>query len=334
MERVRLGWTGLHVSPIGFGCSRLGGVFGGASRKDLLNLLHSAYAQGINFFDTADMYTQGESERLLGEAFHGRRADVVIASKAGYVLPGQRRLADRIKPVLRPVVRRLGLKRSQLPHALQGSLTQDFSAGHLIKAVHGSLKRLRTDYLDLFQLHSPPAEVIGQSEQIAVLESLRRQGKIRFYGYSCETASDAREAVETPIQTVQVRLSIVDQSAADGSIDEAALRQIAVIARECLAGGALTKSPDLLRQAVEQGVVREEDRLRIERFRSLAERWSRPLKDIAMQFVRSQHGVSTVLVGIRDERHLRDSVASAGLASLSDEESKAVRAIWRESQRC
>jgi aryl-alcohol dehydrogenase-like predicted oxidoreductase len=331
MERVRLGWTDLHVSPIGFGCSRLGGVFGGSSRRDLITLLHTARDQGINFFDTADIYTQGESERLLGEAFQGRRADVVIASKAGYVLPGQRRLADSIKPVLRPLVRRLGLKRSQLPQGLQGSLSQDFSAGHLIKAVDASLRRLRTDYLDLYQLHSPPAAVIGQSEQIEVLESLRRQGKIRFYGLSCETASDADKAVETPIHTVQVRLSLVDQSAVDGSIDEAAARHVAVIARECLAGGALTKSPDVLRQAVEQGLVSEADGLRIERFRSLAESWGRPLTSIAMQFVRRQECVSTVLIGIRDERHLHDSVASSKLAPLSDAESKALRAIWQES---
>jgi aryl-alcohol dehydrogenase-like predicted oxidoreductase len=331
MEKVRLGMTELHVSPIAFGCSRLGGVFGGASRKDLITLLRSAHEQGINFFDTADIYTQGESERLLGEAFNGRRADVVIASKAGYVLPGRRRLADRIKPVLRPLVRRLGLKRSQLPHGMQGSLSQDFSAVHLIEAVDASLRRLRTDYLDLFQLHSPPTQIIGQGGRIEVLEALRRQGKIRFYGISCETTGDAMAAVEMPIHSLQVRLSLVDQSVADAALVEAAARHVAVIARECLAGGALTKSSGALLQAVEQGLVNETDRLQIERFRSLAERWGRSLTDVALQFVHSQNCVSTVLIGIRDERHLRDTVASSGLAPLSEEESKALQAIRREA---
>ena len=331
MEWVELGATGLKVSPVGFGCSRLGGVFGGASRKDHITLLRAALEQGINFFDTSDMYTQGESERLLGEAFRGRRSDVVIASKAGYVLPAQRRLADRIKPVLRPVVRRLGLKRAQLPQRFRGSLAQDFSAGYLVKAVEASLKRLRTDYLDLYQLHSPPAEVIGKEEQLEVLESLRRQGKIRFYGYSCETAGDAVAAVKTPVHAVQVRLSLVSQAAVDGVLAEAPARHVAFIARECLAGGALAKSPEALGHSVEQGLVREADRRQIEGFRVLTESWGRSLTDIAMQFVRSQPGVSVVLVGMSTERHLRDGVAATKLAPLTQGEAKVLRTTWLET---
>ena len=107
------GNTGLQVSEIGFGCSRLGGVFaqgGNDSNKQALTLLREALDAGINFFDTADMYSQGEAERLLGQAFSGGRDKVIIATKGGYCLPAQRKLVAYVKPFLRPVVKALGLK--------------------------------------------------------------------------------------------------------------------------------------------------------------------------------------------------------------------------------
>jgi aryl-alcohol dehydrogenase-like predicted oxidoreductase len=105
------------------------------------------------------MYSQGESEALIGRAFRRRRhREIVIASKAGYCLPARRMLAARLKPFLRPLIQLLKIRRDRLPAGARGALAQDFSPGYLRKAVEGSLRRLRTDYLDLFQLHSPPAE--------------------------------------------------------------------------------------------------------------------------------------------------------------------------------
>src|SRR5215475_7699449 len=109
MQFRRFGNTQLSVSEVGFGCARIGGVFHGSSRSDVLKLLRRAADSGLTFFDTADMYTQGESERLVGEAFERDRQRVVIATKFGYVLPTQKRLGARIKPLLKPVVTRLGL---------------------------------------------------------------------------------------------------------------------------------------------------------------------------------------------------------------------------------
>src|SRR5260221_14628991 len=116
----------------------------------------------MNFFDTADMYSQGESEMLLGRAFRRQRPQVIIASKAGYCLPAQRRVIARLKPFVRPLIKLLGIKRHRLPVAVRGSLAQDFSPTYLRRAVEGSLRRLRTDYLDLLQLHSPPADVVAR----------------------------------------------------------------------------------------------------------------------------------------------------------------------------
>src|SRR5258708_2564756 len=98
------GKTDLRASEIGFGCARIGGIFQHDS-GGFVSLLSAARDVGINFFDTADMYSQGESEALLGRAFRGRRHDIVIASKAGYCLPAQRKLVARIKPSVRPLIR-------------------------------------------------------------------------------------------------------------------------------------------------------------------------------------------------------------------------------------
>jgi aryl-alcohol dehydrogenase-like predicted oxidoreductase len=109
MQERQFGATNLRVSAIGLGCARIGGIFQGDA-GGFIDLLHAARDAGITFFDTADMYSQGESESLLGRAFRAERDRVVIASKAGYRLPGRRRLAARLKPVLRPLIQRLRLR--------------------------------------------------------------------------------------------------------------------------------------------------------------------------------------------------------------------------------
>src|SRR5215831_20885069 len=106
MKLRSFGSTGLRVSEIGLGCARIGGIFQ-QDPRGFANLLAAAYDRGIRFFDTADIYSQGESETLVGKAFKGRRHEVVIATKAGYVLPAQRQLIARIKPLVRPLIKAL-----------------------------------------------------------------------------------------------------------------------------------------------------------------------------------------------------------------------------------
>ena len=123
MKRNEFGTTGLKVSEIGFGGSRIGGVFADKhGGKEAVNVLRQALDCGINFYDTADIYAQGESESLLGTAFRGRREQVILATKGGYCLPARRNLVKRIKPLVRPIVQALGLKRARLPAGLSGAL--------------------------------------------------------------------------------------------------------------------------------------------------------------------------------------------------------------------
>ncbi len=260
MEMREFGATGLRVSALGLGCARIGGIFQ-SDPKAFLELLRAALAAGINFFDTADMYSQGESEELLGRALRGVRDRAVIATKAGYLLPARRRMLARVKPLVRPFIRLLGVRREQLPDSLRGVPTQDFSPRHLQRAIEGSLRRLRTDRIDLFQLHSPPADAIERADWLPALERLQREGKILHYGVACDTAADALVALQHPgVRSVQVTINLLDQRALDHLLPKAREKRVAVIARECLSNGLLIKDAAALDLANYRWTPEEQER--------------------------------------------------------------------------
>jgi aryl-alcohol dehydrogenase-like predicted oxidoreductase len=323
MRDRRLGGTDLTVSEVGFGCARLGGLFQGDDRAGGVRLLRTALDHGITLFDTSSMYTQGESERLLGEAFAGARESVVIATKAGYVLPAQRRLLAPLKPLLRPLIRRARLRGAQLPPALRGALSQDFSPAHLIRSAEQSLRRLRTDRIDLLQLHSPPSEMLENGDLLEPLERLRQQGKVRHYGVSCETTADVLLCLRLPeISSVQVRLSLLDGSALAEALPGAARRGLGVIARECYAGGLLsTPAAGVdLDTVVPEGPSHRRTLDRLRECERLAGRLGRPLPELALQFVLGQPGVSVTLLGMRHQAHLAGNLVHLAAPALSAEE--------------
>jgi aryl-alcohol dehydrogenase-like predicted oxidoreductase len=312
--RVRsFGRTNLNVSEFGLGCARIGGLF---SRDPtyFVDLLSAAFDAGINFFDTSDIYSQGESEKLLAQAFRHRRDQVVIASKGGYVLPSQRRIAARLKPFVRPAIRLLGLSRHQLPGAVRGALAQDFSPAYLRRAVEASLRRLGTDYLDLYQLHSPPTDVVEPGEWLQALETLKQQGKIRYYGVSCDSVDAARASLRhAGVSSLQVSISLLERAALD-VLPLALERGVGVIARECLANGLLVKhvAPEDMRsycQTDEEATAKSDQ---IARFRSAAADNDCTLTQLALQFVSGLEGVSVSLIGVSSTEQL-NALLSSGL---------------------
>jgi aryl-alcohol dehydrogenase-like predicted oxidoreductase len=289
------------VSELGLGCARIGGIFQQERTREFNDLLAKALEGGINFFDTADIYSQGESEVLLGRAFRRHREQIVIASKAGYVLPAQRKVVARLKPLAGPLISWLKLRRGRLPAALRGSLAQDFSARHIERAVEGSLRRLRTDRLDLFQLHSPPLSIVEHHEPIAVLERLKQQGKIRYYGVSCDSSDVGQTAAQkSGVSSIQVPINLLEQIAVDEVLPSARRNGVAVIARECLANGLLVKEQSLLDLS---SYCRSEDELarktrQLKHYRALADERGCTLSQLALQFVRSLPDVTVVLIGV------------------------------------
>jgi aryl-alcohol dehydrogenase-like predicted oxidoreductase len=326
MKFNAFGKTGLSVSEIGFGGSRIGGVFADKnSSKETLNVLRKALDSGITFYDTADMYAQGESESLIGMAFRGRREQVILATKGGYCLPARRNIIKRIKPLVRPIVQALGLQRAKLSAGISGTLSQDFSPSHLTKALETSLKRLQTDYVDLYQLHSPRAPFLQSAAFGAALETLEKlkgQGKLRFYGVATEVPEDAPLCLSAPgIASVQLGFGLLDLEALEqGTLATAKARGLAIIARGCFGGGLLKDDLDgtLLRASTPKWQ-------RILALRSLSQSTGRSLLDMALQFCRGTAAVSVTLLGMRTENHLRENLRYFESCPLNAEEYMAIR---------
>jgi aryl-alcohol dehydrogenase-like predicted oxidoreductase len=328
MKYNDFGKTGLKVSEIGFGGSRIGGVFADKnSGKEALSVLRNALDSGVTFYDTADMYSQGESESLIGTAFDGRRGEVIIATKGGYCLPARRNMLKRIKPLVRPIVQALGLKRAKLPSGFSGALSQDFSPQYLIKALESSLKRLRTDYVDLYQLHSPTATFMQSNafgEALEILEKLKAQGKLRFYGVATEVPEDAPFCLSAPgISSVQLGFGLLDLNALDqGTLAAAGARGLAVIARGCFGGGLLKDSLDeaQLKSATPKWQ-------RILTLRTLGKATGRSMLDMAFQFCRATPAISVTLLGMRIDNHLRDNLHYVQAPPLNAEEYLTLRQL-------
>ena len=209
MEYRELGRTGWKVSAISFGAWAIGGTWGPVQDRESLAALNRAVDLGVNLFDTADVYGDGRSERLLAQLKRERKEDIHIVTKAG---------------------RRLD------PHVAAGYNRQNLTA-----FVERSLKNLDADTIDLVQLHCPPTEVYYRPDLFAALDELVADGSIAAYGVSVERVEEALKAVEyAGVACVQVIYNLVRQRPADRFLAEAARRDVGVLARVPLASGLLT----------------------------------------------------------------------------------------------
>jgi len=206
MEYRELGRTGWKVSAISFGAWAIGSAWGPVDERDSLAALHRAADLGVNFFDTADVYG---SEPLLARFRKERRDNIYIATKAGRALN---------------------------PHVASGYNRQNLTA-----FVERSLRNLKTEALDLLQLHCPPTEVFYTPEVFGLLDDLVKQGKVRYYGVSVEKVEEGLKAIEYPgVQSVQLIFNIFRQRPAELLFPGAKRRRVGIIARVPLASGMLT----------------------------------------------------------------------------------------------
>lgn len=209
MNYRELGKTGWRVSAVSFGAWAIGNAWGQVDPAESLSALHRAVDLGVNFFDTADVYGDGHSERLLAQLKRERPEQIIIATKAG---------------------RRLD------PHVSEGYTFKNLSA-----FVERSLRNLEVEALDLLQLHCPPTEVYYQPEVFGALDDLVQQGKIRNYGVSVQKVEEALKAIEYDnVCTVQIIFNIFRQRPTDLFFTEAARRRVGILARLPLSSGMLT----------------------------------------------------------------------------------------------
>lgn len=312
MEYRSFGKTHLKVSEIGFGCQSLGGGLYYRDDLESIKTLHQALDSGVNFYDTSDHYSQGASEILIGRAFKGKRDKVFIATKAGTRYSPIGSLALRMRPFLRPMSHVLRPMKISL-HLMRASQKHsDFSAEYLTKGVGRSLKRLQTDYLDLFQLHKPPSSILEKGDFCETLEKLKDQGKIRYYGVSCATVEDALICLKYPgISSVQVGISLLDQEAITKLLPIAKEKKLAVIARNPRAQGHLTNTlSDIMAETYARNQREFEERKnKAKQFQFLVKE-NRTLAQAALQFVLQLHGVSVVIPRAVNREQLEENLGA------------------------
>lgn len=289
MERRQLGKTDMQVSLLGFGGAEIG--FQGATEETVERLLKSALDAGLNVIDTGECY-EG-SEELIGQTVSDRRADYYLFTKCGHP---------------------------------RGIGSEDWSPSSLLESIERSLRRLRTERLDLIQLHSCSEAVLRKGDAIAALQTAREKGYARYLGYSGDSVA-ARYAVESgAFDTLQTSINIADQEAIELTLPLAREKQMGVIAKRPIANAAWKESHKPI-DSYHHAYWDRLKKLNYEFIRHL------PLEESiahALRFTLSVPGVHTAIVGTtKPERWLENAtLVEAGL--LSEADYLAVRDRWEE----
>jgi aryl-alcohol dehydrogenase-like predicted oxidoreductase len=209
MKYRSFGRTGWNVSEISFGAWAIGGFWGNVSDQESSAALNRAVDCGVNFIDTADVYGDGRSERLIAQLKKQRKDEIIVTTKAGRRLPKQ--------------------------------TVEGYSRQNLTAWIEDSLRNLSTDTLDLLQLHCPPTELYDHAEVFGILDDLVKAGKIRYYGVSVEKIEEALKAIEYPnVQAVQIIFNCFRQRPAEVFFPRAKEKKVGILARVPLASGMLT----------------------------------------------------------------------------------------------
>lgn len=293
MEKRVLGKTGMEVSVLGFGGAEIG--FERAPGETVSRLLGAALDAGLNAIDTAECYGGGDtaSEALIGEAVSGRRGDFYLFTKVGHA------------------------------SGLEGD---DWSPEMMARSIDRSLQRLKTDYVDLIQLHSCGADLLKQGDVIAVLQRAREQGKTRFIGYSGDR-QNALYAIECgAFDTLQTSVNIADQECIELTLPKAVEAGMGVIAKRPIANAAWSSGDAPPSNSYHTTYW--------ERLRKLAYPFLSGDEAVktALRFTLTAPGVHTAIVGTaKPERWRQNAALLADGARLSDADFAAIRARWKET---
>ncbi len=328
MEYRNFGCTDLVVSEIGIGGSHFDSMINQQDPQEIIRTLSQSFDNGINFYDIADIYGQGESEKIVGKTFKHQRDKVIYASKAGFCLSNTGNIVAKIKPFIKPLLRFAKPIRKSVVQARSSLIQQDFSASYLVKAVEASLKRLQTDYLDVFQLHEPPMSVLQKSDVIEAMEKLKFQGKIRYYGVACRNVEDALMCLNWKgCSSIQIEINLLKQDAISKVFPLIKKDSIGIIARQAFASGKLfklLKEPELFQEVTEDQKARNA----FQKLRELVnQKGNDAISQIALQFVLQFDQVSVVVVGTRSRNHLETNLAAVSSPMLTHEE---IASLYRD----
>jgi aryl-alcohol dehydrogenase-like predicted oxidoreductase len=320
MQYRELGRTGWRVSTVSLGAWAIGAAWGTVDDRESLAALHRAVDLGVNFIDTADIYGDGRSERLVGQVCRERGEEIRVATKAG---------------------------RRMQPHTADG-----YNRKNLTAFVERSLANLGADAIDLLQLHCPPVEIYYRPEVFGILDDLVAAGKLRNYGVSVENPEQALKAIEYPhVHSVQIIFNIFRHRPAELFFNEARRRGVGVLARVPLASGMLTGK---MRREMQfestdhrqfnrrgevfdvgetfSGVAYETGLQAVEELRAICPPgWT--LSQFALRWILMFDAVSCAIPGAKRAAQVEENCGAADLPPVSDAAMAAVRSIYDRSIR-
>ncbi|NJP36643.1 aldo/keto reductase [Alkalicoccus luteus] len=316
MRFRKLGKTGLEVSEIGFGTWAAGGSWGKTDDTEALRGLEVAADEGVNFFDTADVYGDGHAEELLKRAFSDR-SDIYIASKFC-------RAGDIHDP-------------------------KTYKEESVRSWLEGTLRRLGRDTLDLYQIHCPPPEIIQDGSVFAVLDKLKREGLIRSYGVSVETVEEGLESMKYEgVDVLQVIFNIFRQKPVQNLFPQALDKQVGILARVPLASGLLTgkfsqghqfesgdhRSFNADGQAFNVGEtfagIPFETGVELSRRLEWIAEGRHSMSRAALRWVLEHDAVSSVIPGFKNEQQAMENIMAAGVKGFSDEEMQKLHDFYEQ----
>lgn len=314
MRYKNLGTTGLTVSEIGFGAWGIGGpteffpAYGTTDDGESILALKRAYDAGVTFYDTADVYGGGHSEELIGDTFNDVRDKVVIATKVGLDHHG-----DYI----------------------------NIDPATVTVSLEGSLRRLQTDYLDLYQLHAPNINSLVVNDRLFnTMEKLVTEGKVRVWGISVKSPDDGLIAVQClRPKSIQVNFNLADQRAQDNGLFDLCEQQgVGIIVRTPLCFGFLTQSypGDIRFDSKDHRVKWPQEQLRIwadasqEFTKAVADHSQQTPAQIALRFCLSFQAVTSVIPGMLSTTHVDENVPSSDMGPLTPIEVSNIEEIYRK----
>lgn len=293
---------------LGMGCNKLGSAAVGMGQRDAVRLVQEAIDAGITFFDTADVYGNGTSERVLGEALRGHRAHVQVATKGGYLFNERSGLQQRLRAVAAPALRTLRARRAATgsgPASVAGAYAQQsFAPDVLAQALDASLRRLQTDHIEMYQLHGPEPQHVEQFAEFA--GTATATGKVGALGVGLNSIVGAAAWLDAPgLRVIQLPLGILDPDAADWLVPEAESRGIRLVVRGIYGAGLLSprRTSDELRRATPKWPV-------IAEVHALAARQGTTALQLAAWYVRWKAPAAQWIVGINNTAQLHSGITN------------------------
>lgn len=318
MKSRQFSRTPWSISEIGFGAWAIGGSWGDVAEADARAAVHAALDAGMTFIDTADVYGDGRSERIIREVLKERGGErPMVATKAGRRLPSQ--------------------------------VVEGYTRENLEAWIDRSLTNLGVETLDLVQLHCPPTELYYRPDIFGILDDLVAKGKIRYYGVSVEKVEEALKAIEYPnVVSVQIIYNIFRQRPADLLFREAKAKNVAIIVRVPLSSGILTGKMTKDSQFAADdhrafnrhgeafdmgetfsGVPFEVGLEAVERLRPLVPGGA-TMAQFALRWILMQEAVTVVIPGAKNKQQAEDNAAASDLPLLSDEVMAATRQVYED----